>query len=105
MAERKRKALESKNSSKEITGVTAGFVLLFVIMMGYLGFYAATHQEELLNNSYNTRQQLFAAQNRRGTIYDSKGEILAQTQTRARQEWRRRRISICCSPVFLLRIR
>ena len=72
MAERKRKAPEQKNSSKEITGVTAGFVLLFVIMMGYLGFYAATHQEELLNNSYNTRQQLFAAQNQRCTIYDSK---------------------------------
>lgn len=89
MAERKRKVPEQKNSSKEITGITAGFVLLFVIMMGYLGFYAATHQEELLNNSYNTRQQLFAAQNQRGTIYDSKGEILAQTQIDAQGEEKR----------------
>lgn len=67
-------------SHKEITSLTIAFVALFLVMMGYFTVYALTHKEELLNNSYNNRQQLLVAQNRRGSIMASGGEILAETQ-------------------------
>ena len=60
--------------------MTIAFVSLFLVMMGYFTVYAMTHREELLNNSYNNRQQLLLAQNRRGSIFSRDGEILAETQ-------------------------
>ena len=50
-------------------------------MMGYTCHYAATHQQELINNSYNGRQELFIARNTRGNIYAAGGQVLAETQT------------------------
>ena len=50
-------------------------------MMGYTCYYAITNQQELIHNSYNGRQELFIAQNTRGAIYASGGQILAETKT------------------------
>lgn len=61
--------------------VTYLFVAVFLAMMGYTCYYAITNQQELINNSYNGRQELLTAQNTRGTIYSSDGQILANTQT------------------------
>ena len=67
-------------AAKEIMRCTYFFVGLFVIMMGYLGRFVATQdQEDLFNNSYNSRQKLLLEKNYRGTIYASGGEVLAQT--------------------------
>ena len=55
------------------------FVLLFLGMMGFLGYYVVNNQHDLLNNNYNTRQELLTEQNYRGTIYSKDGEVLAQT--------------------------
>ena len=52
-------------------------------MMGYTCYYAITNQQELINNSYNGRQELLIAQNTRGTIYAAGGQVLAKTQTDA----------------------
>lgn len=41
--------------------------------------YILNNDEELFNNSYNSRQRVLAAENRRGTIYSAGGEVLAQT--------------------------
>jgi len=60
--------------------VTISVVIVFLGMMGYFTVYAMTHREELLNNSYNGRQQIFAAQNSRGRIYARGGEVLAETK-------------------------
>ena len=60
--------------------VTVFFVALFLVMMGYFTFYALTHEEELMNNSYNNRQQILSAKNRRGSICARDGEVLAMTQ-------------------------
>lgn len=81
MPQKKEKTKKQKN--REITGVTIGFVVLFLAMMGYFTVYAMTHREELLNNSYNSRQQLLTAQNRRGSIYARGGEVLAETEADA----------------------
>ncbi len=65
--------------NKEILIVAWCFVLLFAGMSGYITHYCATHRQELINNSYNGRQQMLIAQNRRGRILSAKGEVLAQT--------------------------
>ena len=69
-----------KKSNRQILTVTYLFVAVFLAMMGYTCHYAVTHRQELINNSYNGRQELFTAQNTRGTIYAAGGQILARTQ-------------------------
>ena len=59
--------------------VTVCFVALFLVMMGYFTVYAMTHEEELMNNSYNNRQQILSEQNRRGSIFARDGKVLAET--------------------------
>lgn len=70
-----------KKRNRQILTVTYLFVALFLGMMGYTCHYAITNQQALINNSYNSRQELLVAQNTRGTIYASGRQILAQTQT------------------------
>lgn len=69
--------------------VTWSFTLLFLAMAGYITYYAMTHKQELINNSYNGRQQILLAQNRRGRIYSADGEILAETVADEKGEERR----------------
>ena len=56
------------------------FVALFVGMIGYLVVFVATNEQELMNNSYNTRQEILLSQNYRGSILARNGEILAQSK-------------------------
>ncbi|MBO5291687.1 MAG: penicillin-binding protein 2 [Lachnospiraceae bacterium] len=74
---------------REIMYVTYFFTALFLVLSGYIMVYAATHEEELVNNSYNPRQQMLLTQNTRGTIYSADGEALAQTVTEENGESRR----------------
>ena len=67
-------------NNREIMVVTYLFVFLFLGMMGYICHFAVTNKQELINNSYNTRQTILLAKNRRGTIYSADGEVLAQTK-------------------------
>ncbi len=60
--------------------VTYLFVAVFLGMMGYTCHYAITHQQELINNSYNGRQEMLVAQNTRGTIYSRNKDVLARTE-------------------------
>lgn len=55
------------------------FVFLFIGMIGYLVYFVAANEQELINNSYNSRQELLLSRNYRGTIYSSDGEVLAET--------------------------
>ena len=70
-----------KKRNKQILAVTYLFVAVFLGMMGYTCHYAITHQQELINNSYNSRQEILVAQNTRGTIYADGRQVLARTQT------------------------
>ena len=54
---------------------------VFFAMMGYTCYYAVSHKQTLMNNSYNTRQEILVAQNSRGTIYAAGGQVLAETKT------------------------
>ena len=79
MTRNKKTAKRPKKKNREIMLVTWAFTILFLGMAGYITHYAMTHQQELINNSYNGRQQILLAQNRRGKIYSADGEVLAQT--------------------------
>ena len=70
---------KKKPAAKRIMRVTWAFTLLFLCLAGYIMYYSATHKQELINNSYNGRQQMLLAQNRRGNILSRNGEILATT--------------------------
>ncbi|MBR1931261.1 MAG: penicillin-binding protein 2 [Lachnospiraceae bacterium] len=48
-------------------------------MIGYLGHFVATSEQDMVNNSYNSRQQILLSRNYRGTIYSRDGEVLAET--------------------------
>ena len=75
-----KKNKKRKRRNRQILTVTYLFVAVFLGMMGYTCYYAITNQQELINNSYNGRQELFVAQNSRGSIYAAGGQILAETQ-------------------------
>lgn len=68
-----------KNKNREIMLVMWAFTILFFCMAGYITHYSVTHKQELINNSYNGRQQALLAKNRRGKIYSAEGNVLAQT--------------------------
>lgn len=72
-----------KKRNRQILAVSYVFVAVFLVMMGYTCYYAITNQQELINNSYNGRQELLTAQNTRGSIYAAGGQVLAETQTDA----------------------
>lgn len=73
----------SKQGNSQIMVVTWSFVILFLGMIGYICYYSVANKQELINNSYNTRQQILLAKNTRGTIYGANGDILAKTVTDA----------------------
>lgn len=59
--------------------ITWMFTLLFLSLAGYITYYSMTHQQELMSNSYNGRQQILIAKNMRGRILAADGSVLAQT--------------------------
>ena len=79
----KSKTISSKKSSttKEILLITYLFVFLFLGMMGYLIKFMLVDSEEVINNSFNPKQEILASRNIRGTIYSNNMEILAETLT------------------------
>ncbi len=61
-------------------------MLLFVVLIGFLGYFVATREQDMINNSYNSRQKILLSRNYRGPIYDRDGQVLAQTVLDASQE-------------------
>lgn len=70
---------QKTKTGKQIIAITIVFVFLFLGMSGYITYYSVTHKQELINNSYNGRQQMLLAQNRRGSILSADGKVLACT--------------------------
>ena len=57
--------------------------MMFIAMSTFLVWFNMTNQADFFNNSYNSRQEIMAEQNIRGTIYSSDGVKLAYTETLA----------------------
>ncbi|MGN1145859.1 MAG: peptidoglycan D,D-transpeptidase FtsI family protein, partial [Acetatifactor sp.] len=66
-------------SQREILFTTVFFIALFLGMIGYLCHFTATSQQDMINNSYNSRQQILLSRNYRGSIYSRDGDVLAET--------------------------
>ena len=69
----------------EIFATGLFFVAVFVTMIAYLGYFTATSKQEMLDNSYNSRQEILLSRNYRGNIYSRDGEVLAETVPDERQ--------------------
>lgn len=52
---------------------------MFAVMLGYLVYFVVTSEQDMINNSYNSRQEILLSQNYRGAIYANDGVILAET--------------------------
>lgn len=75
----KRGRKQKKFTNKEFTRVTYIFVVLFLVMGGYLVYFNVVKSKEVINSPYNVRQDLMAKRVTRGKILDSQGVVLAQT--------------------------
>lgn len=64
---------------REIMVSMTFFVVLFLCMLGYLTHFVATSEQDMVNNSYNSRQQILLSRNYRGSIFSRDGEVLAET--------------------------
>lgn len=77
--EGKRSPRGKSGSKPEIILSGGFFCLLFVVLIVYLIHFAAASEQEMVNNSYNSRQKILLSRNYRGTIYSGGGEVLAET--------------------------
>lgn len=73
------------NNKPEILVSGVFFTALFAVLVIYLSYFVATSEQEMINNSYNSRQEILLSQNYRGSIYSRDGEVLAETSLDAAQ--------------------
>ena len=77
--------MEEKKPKKKIRSypiiVLSGFyVCLFIAMLIYISHYSYANRQTLMDNSYNTRQQILLKQNSRGKILSRDGDVLAYSE-------------------------
>lgn len=72
---------ENRQTNHKMYIISVVFFLMFGVMSAFLVWFNMSNQSEFFNNSYNSRQELMAEQNIRGTIFSSDGEKLAYTIT------------------------
>lgn len=72
-----------QGNSRQLMVITYIFVGVFLAMMGYTVYYQATKSPEVINSSYNKRQDIFADKVVRGKILSKDKEVLAETQVAA----------------------
>ncbi len=67
--------------NRQILVITYAFVLIFILLIGYLFIYTQFYSEDLISNPYNKRQDLYAKKVVRGQILSRDHEVLAETET------------------------
>lgn len=76
---RRRRTPRRVSNHTEILVSVVFFCVLFLCMSVYLVHFVANNEQEMINNSYNPRQEILLSRNYRGTIFSRDGEVLAQT--------------------------
>ncbi len=69
-----------KIRSYPILVLSVFYVGLFAIMLIYISHYSYANRQTLMDNSYNTRQQILLKQNSRGKILSRDGDLLAYSE-------------------------
>ena len=85
----KKSAAKGRGNRREILLSAGFFTALFLGMLGYLAYFTATSRQDMINNSYNSRQQILLSQNYRGSIVSRDGDVLAETILDSKQKERR----------------
>lgn len=75
-----KKTTISKKTEDEMMYVSNFFVVVFLVMIVYMCVYVRGNEVKWSINSYNSRLEMLKAENERGTIYASGGEVLAVTR-------------------------
>ncbi len=81
MKKSKKPTKKRKSKNNQINKLTYIFVALFMCMMGYFIYFQIFVGENVINNTYNKRQEVFESIVKRGNIQTEDGEILAKTET------------------------
>ncbi len=76
----KRDIKKKKIRSYPILVLSVFYAGVFGIMLIYISYYSYAHRQVLMNNSYNTRQQILQKQNTRGRILSRDGDVLAYSE-------------------------
>ena len=80
-AQVKKEIKKGRRLNREMATVTYIFMVLFLIMAGYIVYFVLHDSDKVLNNSYNKRQDLLAKRVTKGSILSDKGKVLAETKT------------------------
>ena len=70
-----------KRQNREMAVVTYIVMVLFFVMAGYLVYFILHDSDDVVNNSYNKRQELLAKRVKKGSILSDNGTVLAKTVT------------------------
>ena len=73
--------VENEKSNKNILRLTYVVVCLFLLMIGYEGYFLTFQREDVINNPYNARLNSLSDRIVRGQIKSSDGVVLAETVT------------------------
>ncbi len=71
---------KKKIRSYPILALSVFYTVLFAVMLIYISVYSYDNRQELMDNSYNTRQQILLNQNSRGRILSRNGDVLAYSE-------------------------
>ena len=77
-----------KSGNRQILNLTYIFAIIFVILICYIVVFVIRDSDEVINNSYNKREELYAKKVVRGDILTRNGEVLAYTDTSSGEEVR-----------------
>lgn len=70
-----------KNKNNQIMKLSYIFIGLFVLMIGYFAYFEIFVSQNVINNTYNKRQEVFEKIVKRGIILTEDGNVLAETKT------------------------
>ena len=69
------------DSNREIGFITYMFIAVFLVMLGYLGYFTQVKSKTVINNTYNKRQALLESRLIRGNILSRNNDVLATTRS------------------------
>lgn len=74
--------------NRQILKISYLFVGLFLVLMGYIGYFVSVTSKDIVTNPRNQRQDILAERVIRGDIKSSDGEIIATTKVDGQNETR-----------------
>lgn len=77
----KRELKKDRSGNKQIIQLTYIMVGLFLALIVYISVFVSRDSAEVINNSYNSREELFEEKIIRGSILDRNGTVIAYTES------------------------